>query len=73
MTRFQSTEEFSAALLQQIEQWCDRRQLGALARLLPSYTAFDGLTDSWARLSDASKKTREPWAVRRLAPLHGTC
>jgi len=58
MTRFQSNDEFFAALLQQIEQWCDRRQLGALARLLPSYTAFDGLTDSWARLCEALKDTR---------------
>lgn len=58
MTSFQSNEEFFAALRQQIERWCDERQLGALARLLLAYMAFDGLTDSWAGLYEALKDTR---------------
>jgi hypothetical protein len=59
MPRFQSNDDFFAALRQQIEQWCDQRQLGALARILPAYTSFDGLTDGWARLHEALKDTRD--------------
>ena len=58
MASFQSNEEFFAALRQQIERWCDQRRLDALARLLPAYTAFNGLTDSWAGLCEALKDTR---------------
>lgn len=58
MSSFQSNEEFFAALRQQIERWCDLRRLDALARLLPAYTAFAGLTDSWAALYVALKDTR---------------
>jgi hypothetical protein len=58
MTSFQSNEEFFAALLQLIEQWCDQRRIYVLARLLPGYTSFFGLTDDWARLYEALKDTR---------------
>jgi hypothetical protein len=58
MRIFQSNEEFLAALKRQIERWCDERRLPALARLLPAYTAFDGLTDGWGRLYEALKDTR---------------
>jgi hypothetical protein len=58
MTSFQSNEEFFAALRQLIERWCDQRRLDALARLLPAYLAFDGLTDGWAGLYEALKGTR---------------
>lgn len=58
MSSFQSNEEFFAALRQQIERWCDLRRLDVLARLLPAYTAFAGLTDSWAALYVALKDTR---------------
>ena len=58
MPTFQSNEEFFAALRQQIERWCDQRRLAALALLLPAYTAFSGLTDSWADLYEALKATR---------------
>ena len=58
MTSFQSNEEFFAALRQQIERWCDQRRLVVLARLLPAYTAFAGLTDSWAALYVALKDIR---------------
>lgn len=36
-----------------VDQWCERRDLRALARILPAYTANVGLTDSWAALLDA--------------------
>ena len=58
MTSFQSNEEFFAALLQLIEQWCDQRRIYVLAVLLPGYTSFFGLTDDWARLYEALKDTR---------------
>lgn len=58
MTSFQSNEEFFAALQEQIERWCDERRLRELALLLPAYTAFAGLTDSWAALYEALKDTR---------------
>jgi len=58
MKSFQSNDEFFAALRQQIERWCDERKLGALAQLLPAYTAFNGLTDSWTDLCEALKATR---------------
>jgi hypothetical protein len=58
MTSFQSNEEFFTALRQQIGRWCDERRLRELALLLPAYTAFAGLTDSWAALFEASKATR---------------
>jgi hypothetical protein len=57
-TTFQSNDEFFAALRQQIERWCDERKLLPLAHLLPAYTAFAGLTDSWADLYEALKSTR---------------
>jgi len=58
MTSFQSNEEFFAALRHQIEQWCDQRRFRELALLLPAYTTFFGLTDSWATLYEALKDTR---------------
>jgi hypothetical protein len=58
MTTFQSNDDFFAAMRQQIERWCDQRRLDALARLLPAYTTFYGLTDSWASLYEALKDTR---------------
>jgi hypothetical protein len=58
MMSFQSNEEFFAALRQQIERWCDQRRFRELALVLPAYTAFAGLTDSWAALYEALKDTR---------------
>jgi hypothetical protein len=43
-------EEFSPALLHLIDRWCDQRRLPALARLLPGYVAFNGLSDGWEGL-----------------------
>ena len=33
--------------------WCDRRDLGPLAVLLPAWLNNNGLTDGWATLADA--------------------
>jgi hypothetical protein len=54
-----------AILDELIERWCDRRELGALAGLLPSYTAFTGLTDAWVDLFEALRTLRA-WGRDRL-------
>ncbi len=35
------------------EAWCARRELKALAGLLPSWLANNGLTDGWVALAEA--------------------
>ena len=58
MTAFGSNEEFFAALRALIDRWCDQRRLRPLARLLPGYLAFNGLTDGWSELHAALLSTR---------------
>ena len=58
MTEHYSNEEFFAALGGLIEHWCDERRLDALAKILPSFLAFNGLSDGWYELSEALKTTR---------------
>lgn len=41
-----------------IDRWCERRALQPLARLLPAYLAFSGLTDSWVGLYRALNDVR---------------
>jgi hypothetical protein len=41
-----------------IDAWCDRRELGALAEMLPAYTSNNGLTDGWAAVMDALRVLR---------------
>lgn len=36
-----------------INGWCDRRELPALAAVLPHWLANNGLTDGWAELGTA--------------------
>jgi hypothetical protein len=36
-----------------VDDWCERRELGALCGLLPAWLANNGLTDGWAGLADA--------------------
>ena len=36
-----------------VESWCDRRELVALAGLLPAWTGNNGLTDGWWGLATA--------------------
>jgi len=58
MTEFHSNKEFLAALNSLIERWCDERRLDALAKILPSFLAFNGLSDGWYELSEALKTAR---------------
>ena len=44
--------EFMAALAALIDEWCAQRRLAHLAAVLPSFIAFNGLTDGWAGLRD---------------------
>ena len=41
-----------------IDEWCDRRELRALARLLPAWLSNDGLTDGWVGVLDALRTIR---------------
>jgi hypothetical protein len=58
MRDFHSNEEFFTALRALIDRWCDERRLNALARILPGYLAWNGLTDGWHDLIDALKAAR---------------
>ena len=49
--------DVNAEIRQLVDRWCDRRELGALASLLPAWLANNGLTDGWAILHDALKHT----------------
>jgi len=50
--------EFLATMKSLIDDWCARRALAPLARLLPPYLSFNGLTDSWGDLLDALEGVR---------------
>jgi hypothetical protein len=52
---FQSNQDFMAALRLLLDQWCDQRRHRHLAAVLPSFVAFNGLTDGWAELSSGLK------------------
>ena|ERR1700758_1644812 len=58
MNVFRSNEEFFTALGTLIDRLCDERRLKPLARILPGYLAFNGLTDGWHELIDALKAAR---------------
>ena len=36
-----------------LEVWCERRELGTLAGVLPRYLSNNGLTDGWEGLAEA--------------------
>lgn len=42
-----------AALSLLIDGWCEQRRLSHLAAVLPSFVAFNGLTDGWSDLRSA--------------------
>jgi hypothetical protein len=58
MKNYFSNEAFFGDLRALIEGWCDRRCLVPLARVLPAYTAFYGLADSWGELAKSLKAVR---------------
>jgi hypothetical protein len=58
MREFKSNAEFTVALQSLVEQWCDTRNFAALARLLPVFIGFNGLTDGWHELTAGLKSTR---------------
>jgi hypothetical protein len=45
--------EFNGKISALAETWCDRREYGALAELLPAWMGNNGLTDGWQELSKA--------------------
>jgi hypothetical protein len=58
MRDFHSNDEFFTALRALIDGLCDERRLKPLARILPGYLAFNGLTDGWHELINALKAAR---------------
>jgi hypothetical protein len=54
----QTPEDFFERLRKLIDGWCEERNLNALSTVLPSYLAFNGLTDGWSELRDAIKALR---------------
>lgn len=54
----------SGPLGELIDRWCERRELQALALLLPAYTSNFGLTDDWARVMEALYDLR----AKRILP-----
>lgn len=50
-----SNADFLDRLKELVEVWCDRRALRPLARVLPAYTAFNGMTEGWGTLLAALK------------------
>lgn len=53
----------NAPLARLVGAWCDRRALGPLATLLPSYVSNNGLTDGWGELLDALRTLRGSHAL----------
>jgi len=53
-----TSADFFTTLRSLIDQWCDRRCLKALSRILPAYMGFNGLTDGWAALHEAMVNVR---------------
>ncbi|HEX4142398.1 MAG TPA: hypothetical protein VHY91_02520 [Pirellulales bacterium] len=40
-----------------VDRWCERRELAALASLLPAWLYNDGLTTGWSDLAAALRST----------------
>jgi hypothetical protein len=51
-------DDVDAVLAQLVDAWCQRRELGALATLLPTYTSNNGLTDGWGDVLHALRMLR---------------
>ena len=41
-----------------VDQWCERRALNPLRRILPAYPLTNNLTDGWQMLYDALRDVR---------------
>ncbi len=70
MAHFHSTQDFLTAIRTLIDKWSDDRKLGPLARVLPYYCGFNGLTDGWEELRTALSDARaglDPLDSDRLA------
>jgi len=61
--------DFNAEIKALIDRWCDRRDYGPLANVLPAWRAWavsGGLTDGWETLYDA---LRHAYAAHRDLPV----
>ena len=50
-----STNNLNDIISRLVDRWCDRRELRALAYVLPGWTDNNGLTDGWSQLRDDLK------------------
>jgi hypothetical protein len=48
--------KFNERITSLVHRWCDRRQLGALAGLLPPWLYNNGMTDGWEELASALRR-----------------
>jgi hypothetical protein len=48
---------FNDKVAKLVDEWCARRELGALAGLLPAWLSNNGLTDGWEELCSALRTT----------------
>ena len=48
--------DVNSAIERLVGNWCDRREYGPLAAVLPAWTANNGLTDGWGALRDALRQ-----------------
>jgi hypothetical protein len=55
---FDTNQDFGAAVAALIDRWCEQRNFVPLARLLPAYVGFNGLTDGWDELRSALVSVR---------------
>jgi len=55
---YRSNDEFFEALKDLINDWCDKRSLSPLSRVLGPYLSFNGLTYGWAELAVGLKSVR---------------
>ena len=56
MKRLMDATTLNDKLAKLADTWCERRDLGPLAVLLPAWLNNNGLTDGWAGLADALRK-----------------
>lgn len=50
------SEDPNKVIADLVDRWCERRELAALAKLLPAWLGNNGLTDGWANLKDAIRQ-----------------
>lgn len=53
-------KQVNAEIAALVDRWCERRELGALASVLPAWLSNNGLTDGWEELARALRTMSHP-------------